>query len=155
MRLVGTLLGILLVGLPAQAGLLDDPPPSFEGGPGQVVYRMGPVYYEPGHVDTLVTCTNNSEGPVSLAIEIFDEEDARVRLARASAEAGAGVTFATSAAAGVPNAVVVSELPRLDHGKARVSANNPSLSCSAKHRTVAAGGAVTEGPLELVKKVGF
>jgi hypothetical protein len=116
---------------------------------------MGPVYYEPGHVDTLVTCTNLSDGPVSFAIEVFDEEDARVRLERGSAAAGKDITFTTSAAPGVPDAVVVSEMPRIDHGKARVSANSSKVSCTAKHRTVAADGSVSEGPLELVKKVAF
>jgi hypothetical protein len=152
---IGTLLGLLLACLPAQAGLLDSPPPSFDSGAGQVVYRMGPIYYEAGHVDTLVTCTNLSDAPVSMAVEIFDEEDARVRLTRGTAAPRAELTFATSSAPGVAGAVVVSELPRLDHGKARVSATSKSISCSAKHRTVTAEGAVSEGQLELVKKVAF
>jgi hypothetical protein len=135
--------------------LLDSPPPSFDSGTGQVVYRMGPIYYEVGHIDTVVTCSNLSDDPVNMAIEIFDEEDARVRLERGSAAARADVTFTTSAAPGIPGAIVVSELPRIDHGKARVSATAKTISCTARHRTVADDGAVSEGPLELVKKVAF
>ena len=152
---IGTALAMLLASIPAQAGLLDSPPPSLDSGASQVVYRMGPVYYEAGHIDTVVTCSNLSDGPVNMAIEIFDEQDSRVRLERGSAAARADLTFATSAAPGIAGAVVVSELPRLDAGKARVSATSKNISCTARHRTVAGDGAVSEGPLELVKKVAF
>src|SRR6202008_115248 len=67
-------LGLLLGGR-AHAGLLDSPALSIGGQPGKVVYRMGPVYYDPGHVDTVVSCTNIADGPTGMVLEIFDEND--------------------------------------------------------------------------------
>jgi len=145
--------GLLTGGL-AHAGLLDSPPPTFEGGaPGKIVYRMGPIHHEPGWVDTVVTCTNLAEGPTSLAIEFFDDEDARALIARSVAPAGGGVTFATSVDAGGEQAVVLSELPPLQHGKARVSATSARLSCAARFHIRSADGSTKEAPLELLKKV--
>jgi hypothetical protein len=64
----------ILVAAPARAGLLDSPPPSFDGTPGTIVYRLGPVHYDPGWVDTIVTCTNLDTVPASFAFEFFDDE---------------------------------------------------------------------------------
>jgi hypothetical protein len=140
----------------ATAGLLDEPAPALGAGTATVVYRMGAVHFEPGGwVDTTVTCTNLGTAPAIVALEIFDERDAKAgSLAKATVAAGAAVTFATSADA-VPNAVAVAELPPIDHGKARVSASSTQLACTAVNRMRGADGAVKEAPLELIKKVAF
>jgi hypothetical protein len=144
----------LLLATGAAAGLLDSPPPSFNGPPGKVVYRMGPVHFDPGAVDTVVTCTNNGDVATSLALEIFDDADQSAGLVtRATAAAGGTVTFATSAAAGTANATLVLGLHPLENGKARVSALTARLSCSGRTRIRAASGETREAPLELVKKV--
>src|SRR5215510_4844060 len=65
----------LLVGQTAQGGILDSPPPQFGTIDGQVVYRMGPVEFQPGGVDTIITCTNVDEVEARVAVEIFDEDD--------------------------------------------------------------------------------
>jgi hypothetical protein len=142
----------------AGAGLLDSPAPGFgTDGPGLVVYRMGPIHYEPGGwVDTTVTCTNLSNAPTRVALEIYDERDQLAgQVAHANVAAGAGVTFATSTDADVANAVVVQNLPAIDHGKARVSALTKELSCTAINRMRAVDGSVKEAALELMKKVAF
>jgi hypothetical protein len=154
-RAANLALAALLVSAPAFAGLLDSPPPTFTGTPGTVVYRLGPVHYDPGWVDTIITCTNLDTAPASLAIEFFDDEDARGLLARATAPAGADIIVATSAEAAVEGAVVVSDFPPLQHGKARVSATTTQLSCAAKHRIRSEDGSRKEAPLTLIKKVAF
>jgi hypothetical protein len=142
----------------AMAGLLDSPAPDFGAeGRGLVVYRMGPIHYEPGGwVDTTVTCTNLSAAPTPVGLEIFDERDQLAgQLARASVPAGAGVTFVTSADAGVAGAVIVQNLPPIDHGKARISALTKEMSCTAINRMRATDGSVKEAALELMKKVAY
>jgi hypothetical protein len=154
-RVARLALAALLVSAPASAGLLDSPPPSFNGAPGTIVYRLGPVHYDPGWVDTIITCTNLDTAPASLAIEFFDDEDARGLLARATAPAGGDVTVATSAEAAVEGAVVFTDFPPIQHGKARVSATTTQLSCAAKHRIRSEDGSSKEAPLTLFKKVAF
>jgi hypothetical protein len=142
----------------AVAGLLDSQPPELgTDGRGIVVYRMGPIHYEPGGwVDTTVTCTNLGNTPNHLALEIFDERDQVVgQLAQANVAASAAVTFVTSADAGVAGAVIVQGLPPIDHGKARVSALTKELSCTAINRMRATDGSVKEAALELMKKVAY
>jgi len=147
------MLGLLLGGR-SHAGLLGSPPPTIGGEPGKVVYRMGPVHYDPGWVDTVVSCTNLGDGPAGMALEIFDEEDVlRGTASRVAVPGGGSVTFATSSDPGVDGAVVLAGLPALDHGKARVSATTAKLSCAAKNRVLGSDGRVNEAPLELVKKV--
>jgi len=138
----------------AAGGLLTSPAPDFDGVPGRVVYRMGPVHHEQGHVDTLVICTNLGDVGAGLAIEIFDSDDALAGLlTRAKVAAGGTVTFATAGDVAPADAVVVLALPPMENAKARVSATTARLSCSAKHVLRAAGGGSKEVPLELVKKV--
>src|SRR5262249_33908549 len=89
----------LLVGQAAQAGILDSPPPSFGTVGGQVVFRMGPVLYQPGWTDTVITCTNVDDVQARVVLEIFDEGD---HLVGNSPEAtlpapGGSVTYVTSA----------------------------------------------------------
>ncbi len=146
----------ILAGHPADAGLLDSPPPALDGGTtGTVVYRMGAVHYEPGWVDTTVTCTNLAAAPAVIALEVFDENDRQVgALAKATVQPNDAVTFATST---TPNAsaLVIGGLPAIDHGKARVIASTPKLNCSAVNHMRADDGSTKEAPLELVKKVAF
>ncbi len=142
----------------ATAGLLDSPPPVLGNGErGTVVFRMGAVHFEPGGwVDTTVTCTNLATTPANLAIEVFDEND---RLAgdvtKAAVAAGAGLTFATSSSANAAGATIISGLPPIDHGKARVSASTAQLTCVAVNRMRGSDGAIKEAPLELIKKVAY
>jgi hypothetical protein len=157
-RLVAAAMAITLTTGPAAAGLLDAPPPTLDGGtPGTVVYRMGAVHYEPGGwVDTSVTCTNLSSAPAVIALEVFDENDRLAgELAKATASAGAKVSFATSESADVPGAVVVPRLPAVDHGKARISASTTQLACTAVNRVRGSDGTTKEAALELIKKVAY
>jgi hypothetical protein len=150
-------LGVLLAGAqgpPAWAGLLDSPAPNFDGVPGKVIYRMGPVHHDAGAVDTLVTCANVGDVPVRLALEIFDGNDRSAGFpTQATLAVGASVTFVTSAGAG--DGTVVLGLPPMEDGKARVSATSTRISCSGRLRLRSGGGDVRETPLELVKKVAF
>ena len=146
----------LLVGHAAQGGILDSPPPRFGTVDGQVVFRMGPVLFQPGVADTIITCTNVDEVQARVALEVFDEEDLAVGISPdASVPASGGsVTFATSADAIRPDAVVVVEaLAPIEHGKARISATTAKLSCFAYHQIRDQIGGVREQPLELIKKV--
>jgi hypothetical protein len=147
-------LALVLPGL-AQSGLLDAPPPSFPGGaPAIVVYRMGPVHYKPGHVDTVVKCESIDDTRMQLAVEIFDESDTRVgEVARAVLAPGESISFVTAADAASQGRVVLQGLPPVDHGKARVSATTAKLSCTAYNRIVGGDGSTTESVLELIKKV--
>jgi hypothetical protein len=152
-----TALATALAAGTAIAGLLDSPPPDLGAGAGTVVYRMGPIHYEPGGwVDSTVTCNNLAPSAARIALEVFDDND-RVagRLADATVEAGAAVTFATSSDADAPGAIVVANLPPIDHGKARVSASTNLLSCTGTNRMRASDGSVKEAALELVKKVAY
>ncbi len=145
---------LLLLARRSGAGLLDSPAPPFDGGAGKVVYRMGPVHYDPGSADTIVSCTSLADGPVQVAFEIFDGHDQATGIpARAALPAGGAVTFATSAGAGEPNAVIVLGLSPTEDGKARVSATSAKLSCTAKHRIRSADASTRESALELIKRV--
>lgn len=149
--LVGTL---ALAVTRVEAGLFDSPAPSFGEGPGKVVYRMGPVHYDTGWVDTIIVCDNLADVTAGIGIEFFDgKNEAAGLVTRVSVPAGGKVTFATSADAGGPGATVVLGLPQMEDGKARVSATTASLSCSGKHRVRSSDGGTREIPLELVKKV--
>ncbi len=138
---------------PVRAGLLDSPAPGFPNNvPGKVVYRLGPVHYG-DNVDTVVQCTNLADQPARLALEIFDDDDVQRGIARAVLKPNASATFATSAGPRIPGAVVVSQLPPVDHGKARVSATTAHLSCTAMHYVRADDGETKQIPVELLKKV--
>ncbi len=139
----------------ATAGLLNSPPPRLESGePLQVVYRMGAIYFEPGRVDTVITCVNQGAAPAEVALEVFDPNDAPAGSpARKQVSAGGEVSFVTSAAVGQEGRVVVAELLPLAHGKARVSSNTTRLSCSGFWRARSADGTTKDSPLQLVKKV--
>jgi hypothetical protein len=144
----------LVLAPPAGAGLLDSPPPMLGTVQGQVVYRMGPVHFAPGHTDTVISCSNADGVPIGVAVELFDEHDARIGgLARAEPAPGGSASFSTSADPSNPDWVVFRDLPALHHGKARVSATSRNLSCSARYRIRAADGSVREQALELVKKI--
>ena len=144
----------LLAATLATAGLLDSAPPAFNGVAGQVIYRMGAIYYHPGEMDTMVTCANLDDAPVSVALELFDQQDRPAgALTYADVARGGTVTFVTSARPNREQWVVVSGLFGIDHGKARVSATSTRLSCTGYHNRRAADGSVRDTPLELVKKV--
>jgi hypothetical protein len=141
---------------PASAGLLDSAPPPIDGGASRVVYRMGPVYFEAGRADTVVTCTNVGTGPASIAVEIFDADDRLVASAtRTGVAPGAGVSFATSAVEGRSGLVVADPRGPVANGKARVSATLPTLACAAEQIVRRQDGTTSQLPLELVKKVAF
>jgi len=155
-RIRSTLLAVasLALGSYTQAGLLDSPPPAFGDLPGQVVFRMGPVYYHPGEADTIVTCTNADDVPARVALELFDQADQPVgTLVQAALAVRGTVNFVTSANSTRDYWVVIENLSALDHGKARVSATTTRLSCTAYHRIRASDGTIQEKALELVKKV--
>ena len=154
-RLMRLLVASALVGTPAWAGIVDSPPPGFGGdGAGVVVYRISPVYFEPGRVDTVVSCHNATGRSIPTALEVFGDDDRpRGSVARAVAPAGGDVLFATSAAAGLEHTSVVPGLVALPSGKARLSATSSELSCSATHRIRSADGGLKELAVELVKKV--
>lgn len=139
----------------AEGGLLDSPPPTFDGAnAGQVVYRMGPVHYDPGHVDTVVKCTSIDDSGIQVALEIFDGSDAPAGdVARATLAPGESVSFVTAADAASGERVVLQDLPALDHGKVRVSATSARLTCSAHNRILGGDGSAAERVLELIKKV--
>jgi len=144
----------LLAAEHAAAGLLDSPPPLFNGIPGQVIYRMGAIYYHPGEVDTVVTCTNLDDAPAIVALELFDLRDYPAgSAAHATVARGGTVTFVTSPGPSREQWRVVEGLAAIDHGKARVSATTTRLSCTGYHQRRAADGRVRDTPLELVKKV--
>jgi hypothetical protein len=141
----------------AEAGLLDSPPPSFDGALGRVVYRMGPVQYAPGEADTIISCTSAESRSIGVAVEIFDEGDLQAGLtARAQLAPGASVRFVTSTAVAAPSAaasaVVIPGLVWVERGKARISATSDRIACTAVHRYRARGG-VQESVLELIKRV--
>jgi len=140
------------LGAPAAlAGLLDDPPPTLaDGRTAVVVYRLGPVHFDPDQVDTIVTCSNAGDQPVEVVLELFDETDVRVGVARGQGSAGDQITFSTAAE---PDAITVAGLPPLEHGKGRVSAGSASISCAAKHRVRGDDGTIKESSVELMKKV--
>lgn len=149
---------LALIGSTASAGLLDSPPPDLgSGAPAIVVYRMGPIHFEPGGwVDTTISCSNLAPTATRVAVEIFDDEDHRSgNPTTVDVAAGASVTFATSADAQVPGATPIPQLPPIDHGKARISASTNQLSCTAINRMRANDGTVKEAALELIKKVAF
>jgi len=144
----------LLLAPHVEAGLLDSPPPTINGAVGEVIYRMGPVYYHPGQVDTVVKCTNLNDAQAVLVVEVFDQGDNPVgTLVQAALSVGGTVNFVTSADTSRNYWVVIPDLPPLDHGKARVSATTAKLSCTGYHRTRTAGGTTDEKTLELIKKV--
>jgi hypothetical protein len=126
----------------------------FGESPGQVIYRMGPVYYHPEEADTIVTCTNADDVPVRVAIELFDQRDSPVgTLVQAALAVGGTVNFVTSSNSTREHWVVIEHLSPLDHGKARVSATTTKLSCAAYHRIRANDGTMQEKALELIKRV--
>jgi hypothetical protein len=141
----------------AAAGLLDSPAPAFAGGaPGLVVYRMGPIYFDPGAIDTVIRCTNTGDLPVAVALEVFDARDQLAgSAATGEVAAGAEVAFGTSAEASRPGLVVLAGIRPVAHGKARVSATSKTLSCIGHQVLRKADGTMREMQLELVKKVAF
>lgn len=147
-----------LIGSTANAGLLDSPPPDL-GSAGQaiIVYRMGPIHFEPGGwVDTTISCSNLAATPTRLAVEIFDDEDRRAgQVTNVDVAVGASVTFATSPDTQVPGALPIPQLPPIDHGKARVAASTKEIACTAINRMRANDGTMKEAALELIKKVAF
>src|SRR4029453_5287381 len=72
----------LCVGQAARAGLLDGPAPGFGEVDGQIVFRMGPIHYQPGRTDTVITCTNVDDVAATVAVEVFDESDHVVGLSQ-------------------------------------------------------------------------
>ncbi|HVP31101.1 MAG TPA: lysyl oxidase family protein [Myxococcota bacterium] len=161
-RRAAALAGVLAAGIalgalprPAHAGLLDAPVPSFSGGAsGQVVYRMGPVYFDPGWTDTVVRCTSLDDAEIELVVEVFDETDVAAGApARARVAAGTAITFATSARDDLAGAVVIPGLPAIRHGKLRIDATSTRLACSGVTRSRSSDGTERENALELVKRV--
>jgi len=155
--------GVLIVvwgmalGFPVFAGILDAPPPDLGSGTtGIVVYRMGPVHFDPGHVDTVIRCTNLSEAPIAVGVEIFGEAGELEGLWRRESLAPQQVfVFATGPAPNLPDASVPVDLEPIEHGKARVSATTSRLVCDAQHVVWdgRSGGPAKTSVLELVKKV--
>ena len=157
-RSAGVALAIagLVASSAASGGLLDSPAPTFGAVAGRVVFRMGPIHFQPDRTDTVITCTNVGDAAAQLAVEVFDERDRAVgRRADATLPASASVSFVTSADASRDHWVVMEGLAPLDHGKARVSATTTKLACSAHHHLRNEDGTTLDSALELVKKVAF
>ena len=151
---LGVALVLTCLARPAASGLLDSPPPTFSGGQiGQVVYRMGPVYFEPGWADTVVACEHAGDQTLEIAIELFDASDQLAgRPAMVRLDPGGRVVFVTSRAAD-PAGVVVEQLPKLSSGKARISATSARITCQGYTRARSNDGTVREIALELIKRV--
>jgi hypothetical protein len=151
------LAGLLLVAPIARAGLLDTPAPILpDGAPATVIYRMGPVFFEPGNIDTVIRCANLGQAPVGLEVEIFDESDQLVASATsANLAVGADVAFGTSADRERPDLVIIGRLVNLQQGKARVSATDTKISCLGQQVLHDKNGTSRVLGLELVKKVAF
>jgi hypothetical protein len=145
---------LVLAAMPAASGLLDSPPPTFSSGQvGMVVYRMGPIYFEPGWADTVVSCEHAGDAPLELAFEVFDANDQPAgQLATARLAPGGRVVFVTSREAD-PAGVVVEGLPKLQSGKARISATSARISCEGHIRVRSNDGTIREASLELLKRV--
>lgn len=150
-------IGALLMGLPAFAGILDSPPPALgPAGASVVVYRMGPVHYDPGHVETVIRCSNLTNATIGVAVEYFDESDVLQGSWRNEALApGRSFIVATGPAPNAPEAEYPAGLPPMQHGKARVSATTAQIACSAEHvlQDEKTGAPAKISVLELIKKV--
>lgn len=139
----------------AQGGLLDSPPPRFGAVDGKIVFRLGPIHFQPGRTDTIITCTNVADAAVRVQVEVFDEGDDLVGNGADTGvpAEGGSVTFVTSTGTGRANAVMITGLAPIDHGKARVVATTDQLACVAYHQIRDADGTVQEQPVELIKKI--
>lgn len=148
------LLALVFVGTLAGDGLTgvrdDAPPDTGDGKPGKVVYRMGAIYFDPGHADFTVACTNIGPQASNVVLEVYDEDDRRVADARVKIEPRATRTFASSASA---SEVAIERLPPIEHGRARVSAKRGDIVCTALARLHGDDGETREVPLALVKRV--
>jgi hypothetical protein len=147
----------LLVGAPAHAGFLDDPPAPLPGGAaGRVVYRMGPVLADSGRVDTVIRCRNAADVAATIAVEVYEDGGPRVAVvSRTDVAPGSEATFATSSDAGGEGAVVIPRATFHLQGKARVTASTARLSCAGEHviRSPDAAAGLQTAPLGLIKKV--
>src|SRR5258708_7100204 len=99
----------------SHAGLLHSPPPRLESTAAlRVIYRMGAIYFEPGRIDTVVTCVNDDTSSAEVAFELFDPSDAPTGVVvHKKVPAGAEVSFVTSDLVGGDNRVIVPSLPPL------------------------------------------
>ena len=139
-----------------RAGVLDAPVPDFgQGKRGLVVYRMGPVYFEAGSVDTVIRCTNVSDAPIDLAVEVFGESgDLKGVWKHTALAPRQTMVYSTSPSRALPNAEGPANLDPIDHGKARVSATSAQVSCDAQHVVLDGnGGTARTSTLEMVKRV--
>ena len=141
----------------SRAGLLSSPPPRFESTePLRVIYRMGAIYFEPGRIDTVVTCVNEDTSTAEVAFELFDPSDAPTGvIVHKKVLPGGEVSFVTSALVGAEGRLVVPSLSTLDSGKARVSASTTKLSCRGFWRARSADGTTKDNGLQLMKKVAY
>ncbi len=139
----------------AHAGLLTSPPPQLESAaPLRVIYRMGAIYYEPGRIDTVVTCVNQDTSVAQVAFEVFDPDDAPAgEVVHKKVLPGAEVSFVTSGIGPPEGRMVVPSLSILLSGKARVSASTTKLTCRGFWRARSADGTTKDSGLQLVKKV--
>jgi hypothetical protein len=152
------LLALVFVGALVGDGLSgvrdDDAPDTGDGKGSKVVYRMGAIYFEPGHADFTVSCTNLGPRALNVVLEVYDEDDRRTGdAAKAKVEPGATGTFASSRAVAGAGDVVVDKLPPIDHGKARISAKRGDIVCTAAARLHGDDGETRELPFALVKRV--
>jgi hypothetical protein len=119
-----------------------------------VIYRMGAIYYEPGRIDTVVTCVNEDSSSAEVAFELFDPSDVPTgAILHKKLIPGGDVSFVTSELVAAEGRLVVPALPTIDAGKARVSASTTRLRCSGFWRARSADGTTKDSGLQLVKKV--
>ena len=152
------LLALVFVGALAGdglAGVRDDPAPDTgDGKASKVVYRMGALAFDPGHADFAVTCTNLGPKAVNVVLEVYGDDDRRTgNAARMKLDPHASGTFASSDLAARAGDVVIANLPAIDHGRARVSAQRGDIACTAVSRLRGDDGETREVPFALVKRV--
>ena len=151
------LLALIFVGALVGDGLTgvrDDPAPDTGDGKSEVVYRMGAIAFEPGHVDFAVTCTNLGPKAANVVLEVYDEDDRRSGDAtKMRLDSQATGRIVSSAAVARDGDVVLGQLPPIDHGRARVSAKHGDLSCTAVSLLRGDDGETREVPFALVKRV--
>lgn len=152
------LLALVFVGVLVGDGLTgvrDDPAPDTgDGRDSKVVYRMGSIYFDPGHADFVVSCTNLGPKALHVVLEVYDEDDRRIgEGAKIKLDPQGTGTFVSSAAVARAGDVVLATLRPIDHGRARVSAKRGDIACTATSRLRGDDGETREVPLALVKRV--
>jgi hypothetical protein len=156
-RWIAALATVAVVSLASRAGagILDDAAPDVDAGKhGTVVYRIGAIYHEAGHAEFTITCTSVAARPVHVVLEVYGDDERRVGTpARMKLAPRASGTFASAPALPASGAVALLDLPTIDHGKARVSAEHGGITCTGLTFLRGDDGDTRELPFTLLKRV--